>query len=555
MTLPAAISFGGSTPIYNAVRMLALENLAGELSTIKIILASADEALAGSVRAWCRNARLGFEWRRLKAVQERVSLGRRIYRALPYAIQALVFLLHYLTQRWPLRQVERPADGVSSSTVTFVDYLIHLNPDDAAAGRYGSNFWTELIPALRSSRVQANWLHHFIGHAAVPSARHARDLITRFNGNSVDTVESHATPDGALGWPVIVGVWRDYRRIAQVGLRLRELREHFRPQNSQVDLWPLFEEEWQRSVSGPIAVANCLHLNLLEHVVQHLPHQELGVYLLENQPWEMAFVHAWKSAGHGRLIGAPHSTVLFWDLRYYFDPRSYRRSGNNDLPMPDQVALNGPAVIAAFRGGAFPEDRIVPVEALRYLFLAGPRQGSKQAKPRSSRPLEVLVLGDFFPAITRQQMRWLSDAAAALPGNIRYIVRPHPSCPIHVNDYPSLPLQLSALPLPELLSECEVVYTSNLTSAAVDAYCAGVPVVSVLDGGAFNMSPLRGRPGVIYVTGPGELVHALRHVRERNEAVDEPYFCLDNRLPRWRRLLGLRERRPFAGDVLTMQPS
>lgn len=549
MTLPAAVSYGGSTPIYKAVRMLALEGLAGELSAGKIILASGDKALAGATRAWCRNANLGFEWRRLKTAREQASFWKRMYRWLPYPIQATAFLLHYLKQRWPLKQVENSKDTVSGKRVTFVDYLIHLNPKDSAAGRYGSHYWTDLIPALRADGVQANWLHHYVGHGAVPTAKHARDLIARFNQNGADGIGSHATPDGALGWSVIRDVGRDYGRIVRAGLRVHEVRDHFRPENSLVDLWPLFEQEWQRSIFGSLAVANCLHINLLEHTLKHLPHQELGVYLLENQPWEMAYVHAWKSAGHGRLVGAPHSTVLFWDLRYFFDPRSYRRSGNNDLPLPDQVALNGPAMIAAFRGGAFPEERIVAVEALRYLFLVGTNPDGNRARAPSSGPLRVLVLGDFFPAITRQQMRWLSNAAAALPRDTRYVVKPHPGFPVMANDYPSLQLQITASPLPELLGDCDVVYTSNLTSAAVDAYCAGVPVVSVLDGEAFNMSPLRGLPGVAYVTGPGELVHALGHVRDRNEAMNQAYFCLDNQLPRWRRLLGLREPRRCKVDL------
>ena len=86
-----------------------------------------------------------------------------------------------------------------------------------------------------------------------------------------------------------------------------------------------------------------------------------------------------------------------------------------------------------------------------------------------------------------------------------------------------------------------MVYTSNITAAAVDAYSAGVPVVSVLDGEAFNMSPLRGLAGVTYVIGPGELAHALCHARGNKRVMTEAYLCLDKQLPRWRRLLGLCE--------------
>ena len=339
MTLPAAVPFGGSTPIYSAMRMLALEGLAGELSPGKIILASGDKFLARAARLWCRTAGLEFEWRRLETVSEQASLAKRIYRSLPYPIQAAASLLRYLRQRWPLRQREIPSGAVSGGKVTFVDYLIHLNLKDLATGRYGSHYWTDLIDALQADAVKLNWLHHYVGHEAVPTTQQARDLIARFNQNGAG-IQFHTTPDGALGWSVIKCVVRDYSRIVRAGLRLRKARDYFRPADSEVDLWPLLERDWRNSMFGPAAVSNCLFINLLERTLKRLPHQELGVYLLENQPWERAFVHAWKAAGHGRLVGVPHSTVLYWDLRYFFDPRSYRRTGKNDLPLPDQVALN-----------------------------------------------------------------------------------------------------------------------------------------------------------------------------------------------------------------------
>ncbi|MBU0545449.1 MAG: carbohydrate biosynthesis protein, partial [Proteobacteria bacterium] len=87
---------------------------------------------------------------------------------------------------------------------------------------------------------------------------------------------------------------------------------------------------------------------------------------------------------------------------------------------------------------------------------------------------------------------------------------------------------------------CDVVFTSNITSAAVDACCAGIPVVQMLDGYTFNMSPLRGLKGVMYVANPIELAKALLNARYRESLVVEPYFYLDGDLPRWMQLLELK---------------
>ena len=537
MTLLAEKSYGKSSRLADAVKLLALEDLIGAHSAGRLILASGDKTLAHAIRLLCLNTGLTFEWRRLRAPTEGEALVRRLYRSLPYMVRAGFSLVRYLKQRWPLRQKGRRSPQHYRGEPTCIDYLIHLAPKAVSSGRYGSNYWTDLIGVLDADAVEVNWLHLYVAHQAVPSAAQARDLVARFNQNGAG-VQFHACLDEVLGWSAIVGTLRDYGRVLKAGACLGRARYHFRPAGSKIDLWPLFEQDWHNSLFGATAILNCLFLNILERTLQRMPHQKLGVYLQENQGWEMAFIHSWKAAGHGHLIGMPHSTVRYWDLRYFSDPRAYLRSGNSDLPLPDQVALNGPVSMAAYREGGYPEDQMTEVEALRYLYLADFSHAQISAD-QPPRPLRVLVLGDYLPSVTRRQMQWLADAAPDLPAEYRYTVKPHPNCPVQASHYPQLQLKITNAPLAELLADCDVAYTSNITSAAVDAYSAGVPVVSALEGEWFNMSPLRGLEGVTYVTSPCELAETLRRTRKGVRLKAEVYFCLDKQLPRWRRLLGL----------------
>lgn len=539
LTLQVEKCYVKSGRLSDAVKLLAFEDLIADHSASKVILASGDKVLASVFRLWCRRSGQNFEWRRLSKLTGRESISRRLYQSLPHGLQAVLYLLRYIYQRWPLRQERKSLKVESGAQVTIVDILTHLDSNAVATGRFGSNYWTNLIGVLERDARKVNWLHHYFRHDAVPTTRHARDLINRFNQSSVST-HSHATLDSAMGWRVICGAVRDYGRLVLAELRVRKVRRHFRPIGSSVDLWPLFKQDWHSSMCGTIALANSLFLNLFERTLKQLPHQELGVYLQENQGWEKAFAYAWKAAGHGRLVGVPHSTIRYWDLRYFLDPRSYQRTGENVLPLPDVVALNGPAAIAAYQQGGFPKELIVEVEALRYLYLADLPLKRKPVRRLKRDSLRVLVLGDYLPSITHQQMQFLAEAAPLLPPGICYVVKPHPNCPVRASDYPTLQIQVTGASLSDLLSDCDVAFTSNITSAAVDAYGAGVLVLSVLDGGAFNMSPLRGLGGVIYVTSSRELAHALSHTLESKGRSAEAYFCLDKQLPRWRSLLGLR---------------
>jgi len=524
-----------SPQIVDAVKMLAFEKLVRKFEPWKIILASNNRSLACAFKLWCKTKGILFEWRSLKSWDAPVTQSRSLYYAARSTIRSVLKSLNYLKEWYSLRQVTR--DNLPKSSITFCSYLDNLDPSAASNGRFYSRYWTALPDFLAGNGVSTNWIQFYLQDAISPTARHAKMLIKRFN-NRIDSRQYHMILDSALCLPVIIGWLCDYGRIILMHFRLKKVCNHFTPAGSKVDLWPFFEQDWLDSMFGVTARFNCLFLNLFEYALKGLSKQRMGFYLQENQAWEIAFIHAWKSAGHGRLIGVPHVPLRFWDLRYFFDPRTYERSGKNDFPMPDKVALNGPLALSMYRNGGYPVNQLVTVEALRYLYLVQFGPSRTAVKEQSGRFTRVLVLGDYTPSVTHQQMQWLADAASVLPPEIQYLVKPHPNCPVKPKDYPSIQFEITDAPLAELLGDCDVAYTSNSTAAAVDAYSAGVPVISMLDGNSLNMSSLKGLKGVRFVSTPFALAEALSHrAALDNTATREAYFTLDSAIPRWRALL------------------
>ncbi len=153
----------------------------------------------------------------------------------------------------------------------------------------------------------------------------------------------------------------------------------------------------------------------------------------------------------------------------------------------------------------------------------------------------MLILGDVATASTIKLLRLLEAAADRMPAQPIFAVKPHPNCMVDAEHYPSLRPTVLTNALGEILYDFDIAYCSSSTSAAVDAYLAGLPVVVMLDGTGLNLSPLRARPGVRFVSTPEELAAALQvkcdasgGERDRGE-----FFFLDPELPRWKKLLGL----------------
>jgi surface carbohydrate biosynthesis protein (TIGR04326 family) len=527
-------NYSKSSQIDHVIRLLAFEAWAAEHSFNHLILATSDERLADCFRSWCAKSDLSFEWRRTPEEEGRRSRFKR----LPHSARAVIWLFRYLVRRWPLKGVGLSAWHHTAGRTTFASYTLNLKADAAKAGKFESQYWGALPGILGSSESKSNWIHLYVEDSLLPTAKKAAETFRRFNAVAKGT-QTHVTVDTFLGWGVVCKSLRDW-------LRFRKFANFSFPNtcpssDTEFDFWPLFQDEWRRSLEGAEGLGNFLSFNLLDSALASLPTQDVGVYLQENQAWEFAFIHAWQTAGHRRLIGTPHSTVRYWDLRYFFDPRNYVRTGDNDLPLPNLVALNGTAAMSVFQAGKYPSEQLVEVEALRYLYLDGNGVVARVLPPKADTPRRILVLGDYDASHTRKQLRLLENAVHLLPKNVLITVKPHPAFPVRAADYPRLKVKITHRVLFELLAEADIAYTSSITSAAVDAYCAGVPVVSLLDPSTLNMSPLRGRQGVQFVHTPEQLAHALV-----SEGIDFPryfcansFFCLDKTIPRWRNLLEL----------------
>ena len=98
-------------------------------------------------------------------------------------------------------------------------------------------------------------------------------------------------------------------------------------------LWILLKHSFTSSLLGPQAIKNLLYARQFNAALQSLQPQRACFYLQENTDWEPLLIQSWRLAMHGSIIGVPHSSVRFWDLRYFNDIRNL-----SYMPHPDLIA-------------------------------------------------------------------------------------------------------------------------------------------------------------------------------------------------------------------------
>lgn len=525
-----------NSQINNVIKAFVLISLISEHQSTSIILRSNNAKLARTLQHFCRNSQLQFKWESVNKASKQISFVRGAYGSLPYPLQAFISLSRYFFKAFSLFRIKQKTATLHGD-LCFIDVLVHLDRKAYASQCFISNYWTTLVDKLTLSNIKTNWLHNYFYQKSIPSPVRAKELLGNFN-KCASEIQSHVLVEENLSISIILKTLRDYLRTSIASLCLSEVAVITMPDGLSLNLWPLIKDEWINSVRGPSAIFNCLRISLYEKTFSDIPHQKTGVYIQENQPWEMALNYAWKNTGHGQIIGVPHTTVRYWDLRYFYDPRSYDRIGTNLLQIPDLVAVNGPEAKKVYLKGKYPESLVIEVEALRFLHLLNSTNSTLPRKP-PSKVLRILICGDFLSSTSEKMLSWLTIAAKSLPSETQYTLKPHPAYPVDVCKFPSITLKITDAPLTNLFMDCDVVFTSNITSAALDAYCSGIPVIQMLDGTTFNMSPLRGLKGGVYVRNPNELTKALYNSQYCERVEAEPYFYLDEELPRWKELLDM----------------
>ena len=530
-SLAQKFNCSATSQINNSIKVLALESFFSEGRFKRVVLNSDNVILARVVSSFCQKNNINFEFRKVKTAQT-IYRSNVIMELLPGSIIALIYLLRYILRTLPLYFIHRSNAFKNIGDVMFFDVLAHLDKQTFNDGRFHSNYWTSLVNKLNESGIKSTWAHLFFKHPAVTSLSEAQKLTNRFTFSS-ESKEFHTLIERPLTVKMLGTVVSDFFKIRGSINKLRGISE-IRPAFSDMDLWPFHENDWRRSLCGSETIDTCIKLSCFNSLLSKLPKQRLGIYISENQPWEMVLIFAWKFHGHGRLIGSPHTTIRHWDLRYFHDPRNYSMKEINDMPLPDFLAVNGPIARKTMITNNYPIKKLIKVEALRFLNLNTPLRNIRSHNLKT--PLRVLVCGDFLEETNLTILSWLEYAAPSLPENTEYFFKPHPAYSFNLSRYTKIKFMIINYSLSSLVGKCDLALTSIITSAAVDLYCLGIPLIQVLEGGSLNTSPLRGVNTSI-VKNPQELAEVFTFPLKLQNSNSRQYFYMNNKMPYWNKIL------------------
>lgn len=519
--------------IMSTLRLMALADILQKGGYKHVRLVSGNKNLATAITSLCKSLRIQVE-----VDTDRTSIKNIAYNwysKLPVFIRSGLSMGRFLIGRWRLRKT-KPLEFFQDNAVFFCSYFFNLNKNKLVEGVFESRYWGDIMQMLQEENVKSNWLQIYYPHEDIPDAGTASKVISAFNANR-DIQGYHFFAEAALSVKSIWFVIKHYVWLLRKYSVLKKISLPITVNTVSVNPWPLLEKDWKESLVGPTAVHNLFFITLFEKLFSQIPQQKKGIFLFENQSWDKALIHFWRKFGHGTLIAVPHSTVRYWDFRYFTDTRVLNGNAAGSIPFADKVAVNGGLAKASFCSMGFPEDRVVECEALRYMGLNRMLK-KKQARIREHNAMAILLLGDYQPEGTANLLRVTAEALQLLPHEASVVLKPHPNHITDPGESAIKGLTLTIEPLENIILDFDIVISGNTTSASVDAYLAGLPVFVLLDDTELNFNPLRGCSGVYFIDSPLSLKEAICNNRQPEiNRQGRTFFHLDDALPKWRRII------------------
>lgn len=449
-----------------------------------------------------------------------------------------VFLAKYIPTRILFHRMA--IHGFREAALVGVTYFPNLDPVAFQQGLFRPAYWGNLGETLKKDARSLHWI------AITPGLDQTRfPTLIRMMNQINESEHELKTPVIPLEFFYSTKIFFQALKIyARLFLRSKHLFKKIKfplfP-DSHLNLSPLIQKDWQESFTGGFATQEILFSLGFQRAMKKMKSARTGIFLMEGQAWERAFVQACRKVKDCLTLGSQHSALRKMDFRMFQDSRAYEDRPENDL-LPDFIVANGKGAKNHLLQAGCPERKIAEGEALRYTYLQDCFSKFYSApEVQKKNGLTLLVILDYLIEESRFQLQMVRDALAMSSGNTysRVVIKPHPSTVyekvIQGMDLPENFEIEKQKSLRELWEVCDVVCCSNITSSAIEAAWLGLPVITLRNFNDLNLSPLFGIPGYSFPQNAAELNKVL--LNPARVEIHSDYFHTDPDLPRWRELV------------------
>ena len=498
--------FAKSPQIYSILKLIAFEAWAEEIELISLHYDGDDELLSKTLQGFAERKRIVFSSSVPPAPA--VKVFQRISHWSCFGtspIKSPVWIFLKWLKSLPLHgfNVRRWKSNIGK--FTFYSYYAHFSPSNASELEFESAYWGDLPNYIKSIGEHSNWIHLSPKSDGFLASVDKRFILKKWSNEGKS--QTHVALESFFTVKIMIRTILSWYKIRSHAHAAQHILSSQRV--GGFDFWPYFTSEFERYLSGIGLIDNLLTYELVKSSINLSSVSQKTFYLYEGQPWEKVLNSTCAQLGQNLPIAVQHSTVRFWDLRYFQHNLELPEHTELETHFPRKLIINGELSLRML-GNRPPQQELIRLESLRYK--------QNPSVPRKINvlpgPISPLILGSFLPGENDFILKLLDEVSIQVTG-IEFTFKPHPlsNKPFFSN---KVSIRQSNQELWDLLQGATHVLIGSSTSAVIEVIEAEIPFSIFLPPSTVNLSPLATIDGIDFLNTPAQLVSFLTEPHQRN---------------------------------------
>lgn len=420
---------------------------------------------------------------------------------LPHTIQAFIWIiLHFF------RNINMKSISQKFYEVSFFGSFSHIKQGES----FYSNIWGELPYEINKLGLNLNFFHNFLRTKNFNSLSSAINFTKRTQKSNL-----HYFTNSFFSIKILKKIILHYIGIVSSTFFLRlKFIKHLDAKNDFLFHLKFFD--FQSSVKGRDLIENIYWCVLFDEIFSIIPTQNFGIFIQENQGWEIALTYNWKLHGHGALISYQHATIPFWDLRYKF---IYGKTNCKSSKCPDFFAVNSNSYLTQFLKYQYPSVKIKLVESTRFTI------SNKLIKKTNKK---ILAVG----GSNNNENKLMLDCITQLT-EIQYTIhyKAHPTNLKIIHDQR---LELVSESISNIIHNYSYLIVASSSGASVDGYINNKNVFIYCPDNVINLNPIEDVDGIYTFSNYNQLLYLLK-TKKRSKKIT--LFEIDKTFGKWKKLI------------------
>jgi len=436
-------------------------------------------------------------------------------------LYAFSWIFRFYVKTINIRRLSENFFSNHNAKITIFTYFDNSSISSSNENKY----WIGLNKYLKSNNISSNWIHlSSINDTSVKSIRVNEKFKNDYKNSNKN--EKHLLLNEFMSLHIF---FKSFVIWIKLVLRFIRYKKNISiPKICGFNVELLLNNDLQNSLIGQYSISNITYFNLIKKALKTLPKQELCLYPYENQSWEYSLLFNWKKFFGSKIIGNAHSSVRYWDLRY-FNHKDYFVK-NFNYSFPDLISVNSSMAKKYLINSGTPTNKIVEVEALRYNYILDLDTIVKYKKNK-----EILILGDYSKSITEELLEIVYQTFKDVD-DINFSLKFHPLCILDLSKYEKINFKIINNTISEIINNYEVCLSSESTTAAIEFWEKDKNLITYVSG--INFSPLLGCKNVSFVYNRNELYKSiLSNLKISKPNSANNYFILNKEIPIWTKII------------------